>query len=60
MIDSREGVVNHALDVVKEMEGTQEEKSRLYVTGSVSSKDSPHFKDFCEKNGIIFGGKVDF
>lgn len=60
VIDSREGVVNHALDVVKEMEGTQEEKSRLYVTGSVSSKDSPHFKDFCEKNGIIFGGKMDF
>lgn len=60
VLDSREGVVKHALEVAGKIDDEKGVLSMLYVTGSVLGKDSPHFKDFCQKNGIIFGGKADF
>ncbi len=66
VIDSREGVVRHALEVeksfFKEQTGKgldfQTEVSNLFVTGFKKKNDSECYKSFCKNNGIVFGGLI--
>lgn len=58
VIDSREGVVKHSLEVVKKV-CCKNETSRLYVTGFTESNDTTSYKNLCIKFGLEFGGILD-
>lgn len=62
VVDSRDGVVNHALDVSSMIDKCEElgngEKDLLYVTGFSDKKDENEYNVITEKYGMIFQGKL--
>lgn len=64
VVDSRDGVSHHALEVERQFllahpeisSKNDEEISRLFVTGFTNSDDGQFYKNFCEMNNIQFGG----
>ena len=52
IVDSVDGVVNHALDVAGGLQGGS--SSYLYITG----EENPAYKIACSANKIAFGGKI--
>ena len=64
VVDSRDGVSRHALEVEKQFlvahpeisSKDSEEVSRLFVTGFTNKDDSRFYEKFCAENDIQFGG----
>ena len=60
IVDNREGVVNHALEIEKLnlQKNTLyiEESSKLFVTGLTQKNDAEFYETFCAQNNIKFGG----
>lgn len=60
VLDSREGVVRHALELQKSgISSSGEKEVKLYVTGFTSSNDSLSYEKFCLNNKIKFGGMME-
>ena len=66
IIDSRNGVSNHALDVAKRkygkdfFKGKSELDNSFFVTKAPDEKEEREYKTLCEYFGIPWGGAVDF
>ncbi len=65
VVDSREGVVRHALEVEKTLFQKKQtsvpfkdKDSQLFVTGFKNKNDSECYKSFCKNNDIVFGGLI--
>lgn len=60
VIDSRNGVVRHAMEVVSlrkvEFSSKNQDKAVLYVTGFTQESDENSYIHFCKKLNIPFGG----
>lgn len=64
VVDSREGVVRHALEMQKSCltscASSQDKTPRLYVTGFSASNDSASYEKFCRNTHIEFGGIIRY
>ena len=56
IVDSREGVVNRALNIRGEITPEKNITDTLYVTGFSDKKDQKEYELICKKNNLLFGG----
>ena len=62
VVDSRDGVVRHALEMQNNSAKTSHSDAhevKLFVTGFTQSNDSASYEKFCQNHGIKFGGVLD-
>lgn len=64
VVDSREGVVRHAMEVEKNdgkkiVESDFHKNSVLYVTGFYTENDLKVYQDICSRKSIVFGGILE-
>lgn len=58
VVDSVEGVVNHALEVLGENHMEKKEEPKLFVTGFLDNKDEFEYNKICSKFNLKWGGII--